>query len=45
VYLYLYLKHRGNIHLLFLFDKNEQADLTSDQRKLLREAAAQLKIV
>jgi hypothetical protein len=32
-YLYLYLEVRGRIHLLYLFSKREQADLTNEQRK------------
>ncbi len=32
-YLYLYLEVRGRIHLLYLFSKREQADLTTEQRK------------
>jgi hypothetical protein len=32
-YLYLYLEARGRIHLLFLFSKRGQADLTNEQRK------------
>jgi hypothetical protein len=32
-YMHLYLKHRDHIHLLFLLDKDEQEDLTTEQRK------------
>lgn len=34
-YLYLYLEHADRIHLLYLFSKNEQADLSPDQKRLL----------
>jgi hypothetical protein len=30
-YLYLYLAHAGRIHLLYLFSKGEQADLSPQQ--------------
>jgi len=42
-YLHLYLEHRNRVHLLFLLDKDEQADLTKEQRKELRRMATQLK--
>jgi hypothetical protein len=42
-YMHLYLKHRDNIHLLFLLDKDEQEDLTTEQRKNLRLMVAELK--
>ncbi|MCI0662980.1 MAG: type II toxin-antitoxin system RelE/ParE family toxin, partial [Acidobacteria bacterium] len=32
-YLYLYLELRGRIHLLYLYSKREQSDLSDDQRK------------
>ena len=32
-YLYLYLEHRGEIYLLFLFAKAEQANLSAEQKK------------
>lgn len=35
-YLFLYLENRGHIHLLYLLDKDEQVDLSSDERKALR---------
>ena len=31
-YLYLYLEHAGRIHLLYLFSKGEQADLSPEQK-------------
>jgi hypothetical protein len=42
-YLYLYLAHRSHLHLLFVLDKNEQEDLSSDDRSRLRELAARIK--
>jgi len=42
-YMHLYLKHRDHIHLLFLLDKDEQEDLTIEQRKTLRLMVAGLK--
>jgi hypothetical protein len=38
-YLYVYLEHRSHIHLIFLLDKNEQEDLDSKQRDLLKRIA------
>ena len=34
-YLYLYLEHTGRIHLLYLFSKGEQADLSSQQKQII----------
>ena len=34
-YLYLYLEHAGRIHLLYLFSKNEQADLSPEQKRII----------
>lgn len=31
-YLYLYLEHPGRIHLLYLFSKGEQSDLSPEQK-------------
>lgn len=42
-YLYLYLEHAGQIHLLYLLDKNEQSDLSAEQRKVLAALARSLK--
>ena len=39
-YLYLYFAADQQIYLLYLLDKNEQEDLSPEQRKLLREVAA-----
>jgi hypothetical protein len=42
-YLYLYLELPQHIHLLVLLDKNEQEDLSEEQRKQIRDWAEQLK--
>jgi hypothetical protein len=34
-YLYLYLAHAGRIHLLYLFGKGEQADLSPQQKQII----------
>ena len=42
-YMHLYLKHRDHLHLLFLLDKDEQEDLTTEQRRNLRLMVSELK--
>jgi hypothetical protein len=42
-YLFLYLEKRNHIHLLYLLDKDEQADLSSDERKVLRALVTEIK--
>ena len=42
-FLHLYLEARAHIHLFFLLDKNEQEDASTEQRRQLREWAAQIK--
>ena len=42
-YMFLYLERRGHVHLLFLFDKNEQEDLNPVQRAFLRELVGRIK--
>jgi hypothetical protein len=42
-YMHLYLEHRGHIHLLFLFDKDEQEDLSERERKALRLMVTELR--
>ena len=44
-YMHLYLKHRDYIHLLSLLDKDEQEDLTTEQRRNLRLMVAELKML
>jgi mRNA-degrading endonuclease RelE of RelBE toxin-antitoxin system len=34
-YLYLYLAHAGRIHLLYLFSKGVQAELSPEQKKII----------
>jgi len=41
--MYLYLQQRRHIHLLFLLDKDEQEDLSTEQRKQIRVLLRQLK--
>jgi hypothetical protein len=41
--LFLYIAHRDHIHLLYLLDKNEQEDLTAEQRVALRQLSAEVK--
>lgn len=40
-YFFLYLEHRSHIHLLFLLGKDEQEDLTTAERAILREMVQQ----
>ena len=42
-HLYLYLRDRDHIHLLFLLDKDEQEDLSSEEQRDIRHMVAQLK--
>lgn len=42
-YLYLYLEHRGRIYLLYFYGKNEQSDLSSEQRKTVAGLAQMIK--
>jgi hypothetical protein len=42
-YIYLYLPHAGRIHLLFLFAKNEQSDLSAAQAKAFGQIIAKIK--
>jgi len=42
-YMFLYLEDRSHIHLLFLLDKNEQEDLSNDERKALRALVTAIK--
>lgn len=37
-YLYYYIERDGQVFLLMIFSKNEQADLTKQQKKSLRHA-------
>jgi hypothetical protein len=42
-YLYLYLEHVGRIYLLYLFSKGDQADLSSDQRRIIGALTQQIR--
>lgn len=42
-YMFLYLENRGHIHLLYLLDKDEQEDLTNQERKVLRALVTAIK--
>jgi hypothetical protein len=42
-YIYLYLPHAGRIHLLFLFAKNEQSDLSPAQTKTFGQVIGNIK--
>jgi hypothetical protein len=42
-YFYLYLEHRQHIHFLLILDKDEQEDLSTDERTIIRGMVAQLK--
>ena len=42
-YLFLYLQSQDRIHLLYLLDKDEQEDLSSDERRVLRTLVTRIK--
>ena len=42
-YLYLYLEHAGRIHLLYLFSKGDQSDLSPEQTKIVGELSQQIR--
>jgi len=42
-YLYLYLEHAGRIHLLYLFSKGDQAELSPDQRRVIGLLSQQIR--
>jgi hypothetical protein len=42
-YLYLYLEHAGRIHLLYLFSKGEQADLSAQQKQIIGALSQEIK--
>jgi len=42
-YMHLYLKHRDHFICFFLLDKDEQEDLTTEQRRNLRLMVSELK--
>jgi hypothetical protein len=42
-YIYLYLPHVGRVHLIFLFAKGEQSDLTPAQTKAFGKVISRIK--
>ncbi|MGO9169003.1 MAG: hypothetical protein ACLP56_19205 [Candidatus Sulfotelmatobacter sp.] len=42
-YLFLHLEDQSQIHLLYLLDKDEQEDLSGDERKVLRAWVSEIK--
>jgi len=42
-YLFLYLQNQHRIHLLYLLDKDEQEDLSNDERRVLRTLVTRIK--
>jgi hypothetical protein len=42
-YMYYYIEQDGQVFLLMIFSKNEQADLTSVQKKTLKQAILNLR--
>jgi hypothetical protein len=42
-YLFLYLEDRDHIHLLYLLDKDEQEDLSTDELKALRAMVSEVR--
>ena len=42
-YLYLYLEHAGRIHLLYLFSKGDQADLSPEQTRIIGALSQQIR--
>lgn len=42
-YLYLYLEHREHIHLIHILDKDEQEDLSTAERSILRTIVTEIK--
>jgi hypothetical protein len=42
-YLYLYLEHAGRIHLLYLFSKGEQADLSPQQKQIISSLSQEIR--
>ena len=41
-YLYSFIEREGQIFLLMVFSKNEQDDLTKEQKKMLKRAVSEL---
>ena len=41
--IYLYLRHRGRIYLLYLFTKGDANNLSADGKKAMRELAQEIR--
>lgn len=42
-YFFLYLAHAGRIHLLYLFSKGEQSDLSPQQKQIIAALSQEIK--
>src|SRR6266850_7095090 len=42
-YLYLYLEHAGRIHLLYLFSKGDQSDLSQQQTRIMGAVSQEIR--
>ena len=42
-YFYLYVQHQGHMHLLTILDKRKSADLSTEERTIVRKLALALK--
>jgi mRNA-degrading endonuclease RelE of RelBE toxin-antitoxin system len=42
-YLYLYLAHAGRIHLLYLFSKGEQSELSPEQKRIIAALSQEIR--
>ncbi len=42
-YLYLYLERAGRIHLLYLFNKGEQSDLSPEQKRIVAALSMEIR--
>jgi hypothetical protein len=42
-YIYLYLELQGRIHLIFFYSKNEQSDLSPEQKRIIAAKVKELK--
>jgi len=42
-YLYLYLAHAGRIHLLYLFSKGEQSELSPAQKRIIAALSQEIR--
>lgn len=42
-YLYLYLEYAGRVHLLYLFSKGEQADLSPAQKRIIAALSQEIR--